>query len=541
MGKITVSSQEAAEYLVSRLDIKVTGSGNTLMFEDEEGGHEQCRKMVRAWELVEVEFIDWCLNADDGRVRDTSFYVADEEEKKSFKRQLFEDMKDSAKARAVIHAKDLFKADRPGSFNLAGVRIVTVLGESKKDSELALVNGSTNSIIPPSIITVPNFRNLNKTLYDEALRNMSWCNVKYDPTKPKRWEEDYLVVDEYIYDLDHYNLHVDPLWKAIPDTGEGLPEDILKILSHMVRHNAEQLNCLFDSTHFMLKDRNHVYLVLSGSPGIGKGLYGILLTALLGDSNVKDAPKGALKSNFNDLFSETRLVIHDEYPASTREEMASLKKNIENKQSIQKKFQDAQNLEKIWASQIITVNKGIRYAFEPNERKFSVLDLTNVPLLEIMSETEINAVTERINEDTEYLAKIGHFFLNRKPTFSKQKGFKGRRFWQMCVAGLTGFNRYLLSELRKEEGKQYVFNSLAKSYISKINGRELPSEEEVIAHLEMWRLAGRPIARISRVDNRLVLTSMITPQMFQDSDEAEAEVYEEGEDAIFVDDDFDML
>jgi hypothetical protein len=299
------------------------------------------------------------------------------------------------------------------------------------------------------------------------------------------------------------------------------------------------LDYFYDATHYIVKDRLDVYLVLSGSPGIGKGMYARIMSELLGEDNVKDATKNVLKSSFNDIFVDTRLVTHDEYPAATREEMSALKKNIESKQSIQKKFEDIKTRGDVWASQIITVNKGVRYQFEPNERKFSVLDLTDVPLLDVMTETEIDGVTRRIEEDPEYLARIGYYFLNHKPKASKKIGLKGDRFWDMCLAGLVGFNRFMVAELRRQHGAEHNLDRMIIDYLDSrgSRGSEPPTEAEVTDHLKMWKLGGKEIAKVYRRDGSLYLKSLVTPHMFRDIYEEE---FDEGEDEDAMDS-FDFL
>jgi hypothetical protein len=508
--------ERAGNWIYDNLECGMTPSGMLKL------KGSQCRNDEKAWERIRYD-----LEGEMRRLQAFDYFMEGEEGQRDYRYNTMKTIRHRIAQSRQDKEDQRLETLTDSGFDLNNLQLVTVLGE--KDS-LVCVDTSTDTLIHPSEFDISNFRVLAPDQFKQAFERVGMCALKYDPTKPDRWDEPWIIGEGSIPNLTHYNLHVTPPWRRMdPDPLETLflPPQIEKIMSHMVMGDSAQLEYLYDAVHFIIKERLHVYLVLSGSPGIGKGFFGTMITQLLGDVNVKDAPKGALKSSFNDLFSETRLVIHDEYPAATREEIASLKKNIENKQSIQRKFKDAKNLEKIWASQLITVNKGIRYAFEPNERKFSVLDLNNVPLLEIMSETEINEVTNRIAKDPEYLAKIGFFFLQRKPKASPRVPLRGKRFWQMVVAGLTGFNRFLYSTLREKYDKEILLNHVFRMFADSRKGirYEEPTEEEVLAHLEMWTLAGKPIAKVYQKEGKVVLRSTIEPSVLQDVETAEAEAY----------------
>ena len=508
--------EECARWIYEKFECSMTKGGslriNGILHRSEEKAWSFLLPML-SQQMKHLKYFDYFAGGDDAQ--------------KTYQYETLAEVRRMCSGQKLEREAERFTEMADGSFNIRDIQLMTVLGKS--EDNLVCIDTSQDLLIHPSELDIGNFQKLSPNAFSEAMQNVGMCALSYDPTKDDRWEGDWRIGNKYIRNLTHYNLHINPPWRTIDSDFEPeLPKEIRRILSHMVNDNEEQLEYLFDCIHYVLADRLYVYLVLSGSPGIGKGFFGTMMSELLGDSNVKDAPKGALKSSFNDLFSETRLVIHDEYPASTREEIASLKKNIEDKQSIQRKFKDSKNLEKIWASQLITVNKGIRYAFEPNERKFSVLDLNNIPLLEIMPETEINEVTRRITSDIEYLAKIGHFFLNRKPKSSARLPYRGKRFWQMVVAGLTGFNRYLYSTLREKYDKEIALNHIFKMYADSRKGNryEEPTDEEALAHLEMWKLAGRPIADVFSRQGRVFLRSTIEPSVLQDVETATAEAYE---------------
>lgn len=530
LDEITVSPGEAAEYLVSELDIRITNSGNTLKLLKRDGAYQQCRSMKDVFTFIRTPLFKWC-NREGG---DSSFYSASEDSQKTFKKELFDALLVAASAAVIAREREKFAATQePGDFNFADIKVVSILGESNKE-EIGLVDGSDDTIIDPNRITLQNFKRISKTFHDLALENVEPCALEYNPTKPMTWKAHYKTGTRRIPNLTHFNKHIAPYWKSLPNLHLGLPDEVEKIFSHMVGGDQRMLDYFYDATHYMIKDRLDVYLVLSGSPGIGKGMYARIMAELLGEANVKDATKNVLKSNFNDIFVDTRLVTHDEYPAATREEMSALKKNIESKQSIQKKFEDIETRGDVWASQIITVNKGVRYQFEPNERKFSVLDLTDIPLLDVMSETEIDGVTHRIEEDPEYLSRIGYFFLDHKPKASKKIGLKGDRFWDMCLAGLVGFNRFMVAELRRKHGAEHNLEMMIIDYIDSrgARGGEPPTEAEVTDHLKMWKLGGKEIAKMYRREGSLYLKSLITPGMFRDIYFEEEETEEDATDGF---------
>ncbi len=415
----------------------------------------------------------------------------------------------------ILEDEKVKAVETSGGFDIGNIKLVELLGPfrhqftSMRSHNKGLVCAYRDGgFLHPNQFSPDNLERIAPKYYKMCLAQIEMGTIVYAPDKPSVWQDEWESGDASIPDLTHYNSCRHPRWRGVDsDNTERLPEDLDAIFKHTFP-DEKMYEYFLDWCAWAVQDKAEVYLVISGAPGIGKGVITRLLTALVGKHNVREASQKQLQSGFNDMLLDSRLVIHDEHPARKKTEISALKKNIEKQQSIQKKFADLGEVQTIWASMLITINKGIPYSFEPNERKFSVLDTTTKPLTQSYNRDEINDLVLKFENDVDYLAAIGHFFLNRKPTHSRIEPMLGKRFWELLVIGLNGFYSYLYEQLGRNHGREKNLLTMFSEY-NKQNSKERPTIEGVKTWLEMWEEAGRPIARIYQREGKPYVKSSI--------------------------------
>jgi len=285
--------------------------------------------------------------------------------------------------------------------------------------------------------------------------------------------------DLYGQPIQYLNLYIPPKW--MKEDGRGIvltdsdideltcPEIVMDFMSHLFP-DEKCRDFVFSWMHHALVKRAETYLVLNGKKGAGKGLFcEVLLMNLMGENNYRIAPESILDSIFNSALDKTRMLVMDEIKVDSLKHLNRLKKYINNKQNIEKKGIDADTVVETFSSNVISNNSITDMMLEYDERRFSVPEITETPLLKSWGQAKIN----------EFMAAMGDPDIQRQFGFwvlYKAKGegstpfsvWKGTRFNRIVYVSLAEWKKTIVDAVLSREHSEISIKDLRKMYKSRV-------------------------------------------------------------------------
>lgn len=213
-----------------------------------------------------------------------------------------------------------------------------------------------------------------------------------------------------------YNTYVPPFWQEDWFYGKGefnfpktdkLPFIYEKFLTHLVgdsKDSKASYDYILKWLANGLKNRNYCVLATIGNQGIGKGVLGSIMKTLFGDSNYYEGNDRMFKGTFNSQIADRRIVYCDEITIKEREDEDRLKLVVNDFIEIEKKGIDAKNIRN-YASFYISSNHMDAIKLSGDDRRFSIVQLTDKKLVPYMTPDEIRSLTspENISQLAYYL------------------------------------------------------------------------------------------------------------------------------------------
>jgi hypothetical protein len=295
------------------------------------------------------------------------------------------------------------------------------------------------------------------------------CIFRYDPYNIERFSE-YEYRKENLVRINLYNA---PKWRLLSrNFGSTMPEIMKEFLEHLFP-KAEALDYFLCWAKEAIIGRNETYLVLNGAKGIGKGILCDLLGSLVGKENYNFVPVGYADSQFNSFMRNKRLVVYDEFkvdkPAHSR-----LKRYINATQNIEAKGKDAVT-EDVHCSSIVTNNDESDMHLEPDDRRFSVLDLATENLNRIWTKEKITSFRDSIlEEESDLIVQFGNYLLNYESIFeefNKTLPYKGDKYFRLVYNTLTEWQKFIVEVVETRTALEYEFKELKSQYKMKSAGK----------------------------------------------------------------------
>jgi len=385
---------------------------------------------------------------------------------------LWETLRMAIKFYATQATRDAFmSADGFNSFDYSQLRpFVSV----DKDGQVTFVHAQTKEIYPLS------FKNYEKFLPKGMQQSPLFGIISFDPYNPEK-----LGFTEYrgqtVNKVNTYNRPEWQLGNALSDKEKKdqaiLPsifEDFFKTLFP----SDESREFALDWLHFAMTKRCETYLVLNGAKGIGKGIFtDKICRILLGEKNWKQAAPSALESNFNAMLVNSRMIVLDEMPINDAEKIAKLKKYINADQAIEFKGVDVGDTVVTYNSFIISSNNLSDIRIEWDDRRFSVMDISEKKLDEAWGKAKIDFLLSSL-ENMDLVRNLGYWLMYRKPKGNEFSVFKGNHFWKLCYTSLPEWSKCVVDEVttgiydtidddilkmkHKERGSRFPFPQNAK-------------------------------------------------------------------------------
>lgn len=275
--------------------------------------------------------------------------------------------------------------------------------------------------------------------------------IDFNPYRP---EHIYRAESRYGQECTHINLFKRPEWQfprelTVEERADycQLPPIIDRFMSHLFP-DSHCRNYVYDWLHWALTKRCETYLVLNGAKGIGKGVFtDYICKQLIGKDNHKLAPPSGLDSNFNAILENCRMIVFDEFRIDEDDKINKLKRYINKDQMIEHKGIDVSKTVQTYNSFVISSNSLSDMRIAWDDRRFSVMDISETKLDEKWSAKEIQDLIESIEEDdSDIMKQFGYWLLYRKPEANEFAVYKGSHFYKLCYSSLPEWSKVIIDE-----------------------------------------------------------------------------------------------
>lgn len=253
------------------------------------------------------------------------------------------------------------------------------------------------------------------------------------------------------------NTCVQPEWRYSVDKYE-LRKDFLEYFNGLFSSQESRqyaINWLDESVY----GRNGTYLVLCGKKGIGKNILSEAMSYMVGLRNYTEAPRSALTKEFNTYLKDKRLVLLDEISFREPAEKDKLKSYLNNFQAVEGKGVEAKLIE-LYCSIILSSNNAKDMNIEPDDRRFSVMDLTSTSLIDKIGEEGIEDLIEYIRSEEFPLAFNAFLQTNREKDFNPNRPYKGETFRELCLTTLTIWQNAIYEAINSKSKDSYYLKDI---------------------------------------------------------------------------------
>ena len=285
------------------------------------------------------------------------------------------------------------------------------------------------------------------------------CEFDYDPFKSSR------IFRKNKTDLvSYFNTYVPPSWMVDEhgqykevEKNEKMPDIYIVFFKHLVDGKESEFNYIIMWLANAIQYRNFCVLTAIGAPGIGKGVLGSIMIWLVGRHNFHKTDNKLITKDFNKQFQNKRLVFCDEMNIRKTDHMNKFKDLINDIIEIEAKGENAK-LTKNFASIYIASNNLDSLTIPENDRRFSVIELTKKPLVDILTSDNIEELTkeENVNELAKYLY---HYKVDREKML---RVHTSKRTEEIKYSSLTDAEEWFIEDYAKDKQGQEILLSICQ-------------------------------------------------------------------------------
>lgn len=307
------------------------------------------------------------------------------------------------------------------------------------------------------------------------------CKFDYNP---HRMEQLYQAEDG----MWTYNRYIPPFWQENEFYSKGTvkvikntetPKVYKDFLMHLVNNDIKSFNYILDWLANAIQFRNYCILATIGTQGVGKGRLGDIMRQLVG-SNYSETGNRLVTGTFNSQLKNKRIIYMNEVSIKTDAEYEKLKLLIDNVLEIEAKGKDVEEIDN-YASIYFSSNSLDAIKLEARDRRFSIVDLTNIPLKDIWSTDQIDSLTKK--ENIEAFAQYLYYRpVNRQEMLTT---FTSLRAEEVRSASLSEWEIYFLDTLLPTyAGKTIEIEKVSDAIESKYNTRKMRPGKPGLSRLQ---------------------------------------------------------
>lgn len=343
------------------------------------------------------------------------------------------------------------------------------------------VNNSRKAVLfdPATRSRTPIDRTILNTLFSTRHFDKSEveiiCKFEYNPFKPQilyQNEANFWCYNEFepaAWQTDWFYSNGE---QEIPSCST-VPPRLQKFLLHLVNNDINSYNYLLDWLAFGMRAKNFCYLVTVGDQGVGKGRLGDIMSYLYGPTNYYVGSDKMFKGRFNSHISNKRLVYCDEISLSKKEEQNRLKEVANALIEKEGKGVDAENVIN-YANFYISSNDYDGLPMTEEDRRFSVLELTDKKLRDIMPFSEI----AKLDTDRKELDEFARFLYHREVEQQKMlHPLKTRRREEIIETSLPDWEKEFITVYRAKFQGEFRPMNMVQNELKELGCRHVPGHK----------------------------------------------------------------
>lgn len=295
---------------------------------------------------------------------------------------------------------------------------------------------------------------------------------------PSYLDNEFWITNESEYE-NIINKKLEREYKAPETWNELIPKIYLDFFNHLCSNNQESLEYLIDWMSVAVDPtmRNLTTLVLIAKQGVGKGVFfESVLQPLFGEHNsVQLRGQDALESRFNQSFANKRIIFLDEVQLKDTRALNRFKMFANVTMEIEQKGKDPIYV-KNWANTLIAANDLDAIKLEQDDRRFSILQVTNRRLEEFCAQHDLYKTVQGLRANLENLNNIKdlyNFLISHKPERVMSYAFNSiAKVDEIKDAGLAEWERAALEicDSSYKEGYRTLTMSNLQSLLKSRNG-----------------------------------------------------------------------
>lgn len=268
-----------------------------------------------------------------------------------------------------------------------------------------------------------------------------------------------------------FNLYNPAPWRMIEFKGKAkIPSFIDRLLKHLFP-DLEVREYVLSWLARALMDRNEIILCLIGARGTGKSLLARIQSALVGEDYSNIASSSILDDKFNSIMKDNRLLVLEEVAARTQTQINKLKAFANVFIPMEAKGEDQQTVQN-YNSMMILANELNSLAISPQDRRFSVPEITDIDLRRVVDEAEISEFSAMLDNPEKIphpeVVEFGNYLIQNYAyltnKFSNYTAWKRDHYYQVARSNMSEWQLYLEEKLVNGEEEYYVLSELSKDF-----------------------------------------------------------------------------
>ena len=285
----------------------------------------------------------------------------------------------------------------------------------------------------------------------------------------------------YRQELDwYYNTYQPPTWYEEVFYSKGsvqvverkeIPNLYRQFFTHLVKEHNDSYLYVLNWLANAMRYRNYCVLTAIGNQGIGKGVLGDIMRLLVGEKNFHTSDTRLITKDFNKQFKNKRIVFCDEIQILKTEHVNKFKALINDMIEIEGKGENAIQA-KNYASIYIASNNFDSIRLTDDDRRFSIIELTDKKLIGHMSTDEIGSLIEHEN-----IEKLAQYLWHLKVDKDQMKlPFRSSRTEEVRLAGLKDWEEWLFDDFAVDHaGEDIKLSVVSEAVESEFGSKFKPS------------------------------------------------------------------
>lgn len=445
-------------------------------------------RLFDAQKVLSYDLVDWWKSPPEEKVGFLKGLVEG-----TYRKEIF-DLR-----RAKVEAKEKLRANGKSHLALPDAEYILqhlhafrVLGVQKREAGVHFWDTKTQRVTPYDYYSVESAlkaAHVDKDMISQFMTQALHTEECYNP------HGDYgltLIPDtNNVYRVNRYVL---PEWRTLtvePD----LPGEIAALMTHLFP-KEECREFVYTWIYHSLTSRCGTYLYLCGGQASGKNTLAQVIAALHGEPNSSNPKQDAIYGRFNQYLKCKRFVFFDEFNCRGRQDKDTLKRIINDRIQIEAKGKDHEDIE-IHASYFIANNSREAIGIEPIDRRFSVPDVTDAPILTALGKDFITDLLVKI-KDPAFIAAFGNWLLRefREPRWTAEEPYQKARFEEIVLATQRqGIADTLVKVLNREQN-EYVYLEERQAFHRTYKGQHYPSLLDWLKFFREVKKNGQPLGSV---------------------------------------------